>query len=269
MTHKKLHGQVAIVTGASRGIGKAVGEQLAAAGATVVLAARNQEQVEGVAAALRQQGGNAIGVAGDVGDRSQVEALTKSAFDKYGRVDIVVNNAAVLSPIEEVIGTDVDAWAYNIQVNLLGPFYLARSVLPFMVEQGYGRIVNVSSGAAINPIVGASAYSSAKAGLDMFTRSLAQEIQNTGVTVTSFHPGMVDTGMQVDLRSVDTSGTRLDFTRFHNAYKQGQLRSPGDVARAVLWLAGPWSHEQNGKIFRIADEEWIRQVNTDLADLNA
>lgn len=269
MRHTELQGQVAIVTGASRGIGKAVAEQLAAAGASVVLTARNQEQVESVAAALRQKGATAVGIPADVSDPAQVENVTKLALDHYGRVDILINNAAVVWPVAEVINTDAEAWAYSIQVNLLGPFYLARKVLPVMVSRHFGRIVNISSGAAINPIAGASAYSTAKAGLDMFTRALAQEIGDTGVTVTSLHPGMVDTDMQVDLRSVDTSASRFDLSRFHKAHQQGQLRLPGDVARTVLWLAGPWSHEQNGKIFRIADEEWIQQVNADLGAVGA
>ena len=266
MASKKLQGQVAIITGGGRGIGKSAAEQLASWGATVVVTARSEEQVQSVAAKLREQGAKAIGVPGDVADPEQVEEITEAALEQFGRIDILVNNAAVVWPVEEVVDTDADEWTYNIQVNLLGPFYLVRYVLPAMIEQHYGRIVNVSSGAAINPIVGASAYSTAKAGLDMFTRAVAQELLNTGVTINSFHPGMVDTDMQVDLRSVDTSDTAFDLTRFHNAYEQGQLRAPNDVARAVTWLAGPWSRDHSGKIFRIADEEWIQQVNADLAE---
>lgn len=266
MARKNLQGQVAIVTGGSRGIGKAAAELLAARGASVVVTARSEEQVERVAATLRQQGATAIGIAGDVGDPEQVDAIIQSTLEQLGRVDILINNAAVVWPVEEVVDTDPNEWAYSIQVNLLGPFYLTRSILPAMIEQQYGRIVNVSSGAAVNPIVGASAYSTAKAGLDMFTRALAQELTDTSVTVNSLHPGMVDTEMQVDLRSVDTSDARFDLSRFHTAHKQGQLRSPQVVARAVTWLAGPWSQEHSGQIFNIADEAWSQRINTDLGD---
>jgi NAD(P)-dependent dehydrogenase (short-subunit alcohol dehydrogenase family) len=100
----------------------------------------------------------------------------------------------------------------------------------------------------------------------MFTRALAQELTNSGVIVNSLHPGMVDTDMQVDLRSVDTGDSPLDFTRFHEAHEQGRLRTPQDVALAVTWLAGPWSRDHNGQIFSIADEEWIRKVNADLGE---
>jgi NAD(P)-dependent dehydrogenase (short-subunit alcohol dehydrogenase family) len=264
MAQMKLQGQVAIITGGGRGIGKAAAEQLAALGAAVVVTARSQEQVERVAAALQEQGASAMGLPGDVADPQQVERIVKSTIERFGRIDILVNNAGVIWPVQEVIETPIEEWQYNIQVNLLGPFYLIRHLLPLMVQQQYGRIVNVSSGAAINPIVGASAYSTAKAGLDMFTRATALEIQNTGVAINSFHPGMVDTEMQVDLRSVDTSDAGFSLTRFHDAYEQGQLRAPNDVARAITWLAGPWAGDHSGKIFRITDEEWIRQVHADL-----
>jgi NAD(P)-dependent dehydrogenase (short-subunit alcohol dehydrogenase family) len=264
MAEKKLQGQVAIITGGGRGIGKAAAEQLAALGATVVVVARSQEQVEQVASALRKQGNSAIGIAADVSKPQEVDRIITSTLAQAGRVDIIVNNAAVIWPVEEVSKSDVEAWAYAIQVNLLGSFYFVRYALPVMLKQHYGRIVNVSSGAAINPIVGASAYSTSKAGMDMLTRATAQELLDSGVTINSFHPGMVDTGMQVDLRSVDTTDSRFSLARFHDAYEQGQLRSPQDVARAITWLAGPWSSKQNGQVFRIADEDWLRQVNSDL-----
>jgi NAD(P)-dependent dehydrogenase (short-subunit alcohol dehydrogenase family) len=266
MARTKLQGQVAIITGGGRGIGKAAAEQLASLGATVVVTARSEMQVERVAAELRAKGATAMGLPGDVADPKQVHGIVEPVLNHFGRIDILVNNAAVIWPVAEVVNSDVDEWAYAIQVNLLGPFYLVRKVLPLMINQQYGRIVNVSSGAAINPIVGASAYSTSKAALDMFTRAVAAELPNPAVTINSFHPGMVDTEMQVDLRSVDTSAATFDLNRFHDAHRQGQLRKPNDVARAIAWLAGPWSSGQSGKIFRITDEEWIRQVNVDLDD---
>jgi NAD(P)-dependent dehydrogenase (short-subunit alcohol dehydrogenase family) len=264
MTPNKLQGQVAIITGGGRGIGKAAAEELAAMGASVIITARSAAQIESVAAEIRATGAEAAAFPCDVADRAQVDALTKKVLDQYGKIDIVVNNAGVIWPVDNLVQSDPEAWAYNIQVNLLGPYYLVRNVLPIMVEQHYGRIVNVSSGAAINPIVGASAYSTAKAGMDMFTRAVAQELVESGVSITSFHPGMVDTEMQVDLRSVDTADATFDLSRFHSAYEEGRLRSPVAVSHAITWLAGPWSGEHSGKIFKITDEEWILQVDHDL-----
>src|SRR5690606_20998343 len=146
MVRKKLQGQVAIITGGSRGIGAAAGTLLAAAGAAVVLTARNEQQVEATAARLRDQGARAIGVPADVADPGQVEEVVEAALDQFHRVDILVNNAGVIWPLEEVVETDPDEWAYSIQVNLLGPFFMTHNVLPLMVDQQYGRILNISSG---------------------------------------------------------------------------------------------------------------------------
>lgn len=239
---------------------------LAAAGAAVVVTARSEDQIEAVAASLRSAGGRAIAVPADVADPEPVEEVVEAALDQFGRVDILINNAAVIWPLEEVSETDADEWTYSIGINLLGPFYMARNVLPVMLEQNYGRIVNISSGAAVHPILGASAYCTAKAGLDMFTRVLAAEIAGSGVTANCLYPGLVDTEMQSDIRSVDTSDSRMDFTRWHAAFEQGELLTPAAVATATLWLAGPWSRTHNGEIFNISDPTWVQRVHADLGE---
>ncbi len=264
MVRKKLQGQVAIITGGSRGIGAAAGALLAEAGAAVVLTARNEQQVESTAARLREQGAQAIGVPADVADPGQVEEVVEAALDQFHRVDILVNNAGVIWPLEEVAETDPDEWAYSIQVNLLGPFFMTHNVLPLMIDQQYGRILNISSGLAVNPMIGSSAYSTSKAGLDMFTRALALEVADTGVTVNALYPGMVDTDMQIDIRSVDTSESQLDLSRFHERYEQGAMATPAETARLIYWLVGPWSRNHNGVIFQKNDPVWLQQVNADL-----
>lgn len=262
---KKLQGQVALVTGGGRGIGAAAAELLARAGAAVVLTARSEEEIDAVAKRIRKAGGKAIAVPCDVSDFGQIEEVVESALDQFNRLDILINNAAVVWPLEEVADSDPDEWAYNIHVNLVGPYNMARNVLPLMVDQGYGRILNITSGAARGGIVGSSAYSAAKAGLDAFTRTLAAEVAGTGVTVNGLNPGSVDTEMQADLRSVDTEGTRLDFSYFHEAYEQGRLGSPATTARQIYWLVGPWGRNETGKIFSAGDEEWRAQVEKDIA----
>ena len=264
MARRKLQGQVAIVTGGGRGIGAATAEALASAGAAVVVTARSEDQVEAVASRLRAAGARAIGVPADVADLEQVEEVVEAALDQFSRVDILVNNAAVIWPLEEVAECDPDEWAYSINVNLVGPFNLSRNVLPVMLEQRYGRIVNISSGAATLPIAGWSAYCAAKAGLDMFTRVLAVETAGSGVTTNCLYPGMVDTEMQSDIRSVDTSETKMDFSRWHQAHEQGELLAPGQVAEAVLWLAGPWSRGHSGEIFTVNDAAWLARIKSDL-----
>lgn len=260
MARKKLQGQVAIITGGGRGIGAAAALRLAEAGAAVVITARSEEQINAVAETIRQAGGQAIGVPADVSDREQVEEVVESALDQFGRVDILVNNAAVIWPIEPTAEVDPDEWAYNIFVNLVGPFHLIHNVLPLMQEQGYGRIVNISSGAAVRPVLGWSAYSAAKAGLESLTLSLAYELRGTPLTVNALRPGDVDTEMQADIRSVDTSETNLDFSRFHSKFESGTLFKPEQVADAIYWLVGSWSRTVSGEIFEFKDDIWRERV---------
>lgn len=265
MAKKKLQGQVAIITGGGRGIGAAAAERLAASGAKLVLAARTEEEVERMAARLRKQGAQALAVPGDISDPEVVEELVETALEQFNRIDILVNNAGVIWPLEELVEADPDEWAYNIGVNLIAPFMLARNVLPVMIDQNYGRILSVSSAAAVTPVAGASAYCAAKAGLDMLTRVLALELTGTGVSANVFYPGEVDTAMQEDIRSIDTTGTRLDTTFFHELHERGQLGAPADIAELIYWLVGPWSRGRNGEIFSTQDAAWMQQVRSDLA----
>ena len=261
---KKLQGQVAIITGAGRGIGAATAQTLARAGAAVVLIARSAEQIDAVAAQLRNEGCRAIAVPIDVSDAEQVEAVVQTTMTEFNRIDILVNNAAIVWPVDEVAEADPDEWAYQIHVNLVAPFYMARNVLPVMFAQKHGRIINIGSGAGQIPIPGMSAYCATKAGLDIFTRILGKEVAGTGVTANLLSPGMVDTEMQSDIRSVDTSESKLDYGYWHDAYAKGELIAPADTARLIYWLAGPWSRERNGEIFSAGDARWVAQVHHDI-----
>jgi 3-oxoacyl-[acyl-carrier protein] reductase len=264
MIRKKLQGQAAIISGASRGIGAATARLLAEAGAAVVLAARSSEQLEAVAEDIRRQGGRAIAVPADISDPATAEEIVESALDQFDRVDILVNSAGIIWPLDEALETDVDEWAYSVHVNLIGPFCLTRNVLPVMVDQSYGRIVNLTSAAAGRPYAGMSAYCTAQAGLEMWTRVVAQEVAGRGVGVNCLNPGWVDTELQADIRSVDTAESGLDFDAWRSAYERGELLFPEDVARLVYWLVGPWGRMHSGEVFCGLDEAWRSQVEADL-----
>lgn len=264
MAKKKLQGQVAIITGASRGLGTGIAERFVRAGATVVITARSEETLTAEAERLRAMGGKVLAMSADVSDPEQVQAVIDQTVDAYQRIDILVNNAGVIWPIDEVAEIDPDEWVYNIHVNLIGPFYASYCVLPVMLAQEYGRIINVSSGLSRNAVAGLSAYGTAKAGLDHFTRILALEVAHAGIMVNALHPGVIDTEMQADLRSVDTGDSTVNLQIFHDYYTSQQLSSPWDAARLVYWLAGPWSNGHSGEIFTFREESWIAQVDQDL-----
>jgi 3-oxoacyl-[acyl-carrier protein] reductase len=195
---KRLAGKVMIVTGASRGIGAATAGALAKAGVIVVLAARDGRKAADVAAAI---GETASGHACDVSDYAAVEALVSETLARFGRLDGLINNAGVIEPIAPIAQGDPATWARSIGVNLIGAYNAIRAVLPGMLASGGGTIVNVSSGAAIRPLEGWSAYCSAKAGLHMLTRAVALETEGQGIRVFGFQPGPTDTDMQGPIRA--------------------------------------------------------------------
>jgi len=191
-----LNGKVALVTGASRGLGEGAARALAKEGAKVMLMARDGETVRKVA---REIGGQAQALACDVSDYPAVERAVADTRQQFGGLDILVNNAGVIEPIAEIASSDPVAWARNIQINLVGAYNVVRAVLDGMLQTG-GSIINVSSGAAHRPLEGWSAYCAAKAGLAMLTRSIALETAGR-VRIFGFSPGTIDTDMQVKIRA--------------------------------------------------------------------
>lgn len=191
-----LQGKIALVTGASRGIGEGVARELARQGAKVMLLARNGDLVQNVA---REIGG--VAVACDVSDYAAVERAVADTRQKLGGLDILVNNAGVIEPIAALADSDPAAWARSIQINLIGGYNTVRAVIDGMLATGGGTIVNVSSGAAHRPLEGWSAYCAGKAGFAMVTRSIALETAGRGIRVFGYSPGTIDTDMQVRIRA--------------------------------------------------------------------
>ena len=194
-----LTGEIAIVTGAGRGIGAATARALAESGARVVVSAREQAKAQAVVETLRP--GTGIAVACDVADHEQVTRLVDETERRFGKPSILINNAGIVQPIGLLDAVDPEAFARAIQVTLVGAAFAAQAVLPAMLEAGRGRIINLSSGAAHRPLEGWSAYCAAKAGLAMLTRSLALEYGAGGIKAFGFSPGVVDTDMQADIRA--------------------------------------------------------------------
>ena len=183
-----------MVTGASRGIGAAIARALAGIGLDLVLTSTRAGGTRTVATGCRQLGVEVLELAHDAASRADADRVAKAALKKFGRVDILVNNAGIVvrKPVVKMSDDDFDR---VLAVNLSGPFYLTRRLLPGMLKRGLGRIINISSISATLGSAGSSGYCASKWGLDGFTKSLAEETRGTGVLVASVLPGSVDTDM--------------------------------------------------------------------------
>ena len=225
-----LTGKIALVTGASRGIGRAAALALAEAGAAVVAASRQLAPCHELAREIEAGGGRALALGCDVADYRSVERTVAATLEQFGRLDILINNAGVIDPIAEIADSDPDDWDTCIRINLIGAYHAARAVIPAMKRQGEGIILNVGSGAAYHALLGWSAYSASKAALASLTQSLDAELEGTGIRVHGFRPGTVNTLMQEKIRA---SGLN------EIAKMQPEDHAPvEDPARAMVWLCG-------------------------------
>ncbi|MCS7273048.1 MAG: SDR family oxidoreductase [Fimbriimonadales bacterium] len=190
-----LAGQVALITGGGRGIGAETAKQLAQLGATVALVARTREQLEATAQQIRAAGGRAYWFVADVSDEGAMREAVHGTLAITGNIDILVNNAGFIQAVGPIENSDPAEWWRTVEGNLKGLYLTTRLVLPTMLEQGHGQIVNVLSIAGARAFSGLSAYSCAKAAGLMFTRILAKEVRKRGIRVMAILPGAVDTAI--------------------------------------------------------------------------
>jgi 3-oxoacyl-[acyl-carrier protein] reductase len=214
-----LEGRVAIVTGGGTGIGRAVAQALAGQGAKVVVCGRRTEPLAGTVAAIAQAGGEGLAVPADVSRPEEVQHLVKSTVDRYGRVDILINNAAIGGGAE-IHAHDPEEWRHVMAINLDGQFLLAREVLPLMRTQRRGEIVNISSESGLEHYPGDGAYGVAKHALNAFSEYIQRENQELGIRVNTVCPGMVVTEM----------------TQGSPGLNEAKCLYPEDIADLVLWL---------------------------------
>ena len=244
-----LVGRVALVTGAGRGIGQAIALALARAGAAVALVSRTSTEIEATAEVIREGGGTALAVTGDVADRASVRAAVDAVAGALGPVDVLVNNAGSNTAIGPAADLDADQWWSDVTTNLLGPFLFAQAVLPAMAERGAGRIVNIVSDQASGRGEFTSAYASSKAALVRLTEALADEYRSVGIVVFALSPGSVPTRLSLGVIESDAArrwlpdlGSRLSYV---------DIEQP---AQAAVFLASGRADGLTGRFFHVRDD---------------
>ena len=222
----KLENASVVITGGSRGLGRALGQALAAAGAQVALVARESEELRQAVAEIRAAGGRAHAIAADLGDKEEIAAIAGQAAALLGPVDILVNNASTLGPVplRALVDTDCEDLERALSVNLLGAFRLTKALLGPMLLRGAGVVLNISSDAAVAAYPGWGAYGASKAALDHLTRIWAAELAGTGVRMLAVDPGEMDTAMHA--------------AAMPDADRATLLRPEAVAARLVSLLAG-------------------------------
>lgn len=239
-----LKDKVAIITGASRGIGLAIAEAYAAAGVKVVLSSRKQEQLDEAAAQIKANGGEAVGVAAHNGDKAALQALAAAAVDHYGGVDILVNNAATNPHFGALLDAEDSLWQKTIEVNIMGNLWLTQAVVPHLRARGGGKIINVASVNGIRPGAMQGIYSMTKAAVISLTQTLAMELAADHIHVNAIAPGLVKTKFA---RVLWENPMIMDAVVGRTPV--GRIGEPQDIAGIALYLASPASNFTTGQVF--------------------
>ncbi len=231
----RLENKVAIITGAGSGFGEGMALRFAEEGAKVVVSDINEEAARRVAGDITEKGGTAIVNVTDVSSEKDVQAMTKASLDSYGRIDILVNNAGMPQRNGSMFDVDEETFEKIYEVNVKSIYLTTQSVVPVMLEQGGGNVINISSTAALSPRPGLVWYNSSKGAVLTMTKAMAVELAPQQVRVNALCPVIAQTGMTVEfMGGVDTQEIR---DKFVSTIPLGRMNTPRDLANAALWLA--------------------------------
>jgi len=256
---RALEGRTAVVTGASQGLGRAIAAAYVAAGANVVLCARGERALAEAAAALQAAAGDTqrvVPVAADVAREADVHRVVSAALDRFGGLEILVNNAGVYGPIGDADKVDWQAWVDAVSINLLGSVLFAREVLPHFKARRYGKIIQVSGGGATRPLPRLSAYAASKAAVVRFAETLAVEVAEFNVDINSIAPGALNTRLLDQVLSAGPAAAGRDFFD-QSARQRSSGGTPLEVpARLAVFLASAASDGLTGKLISALWDDW-------------
>jgi NAD(P)-dependent dehydrogenase (short-subunit alcohol dehydrogenase family) len=247
----ELKGRTVIVTGAGRGIGRALAVEFAKNGANVAICARRKNDLAETEQIIKAGGGSVLAVPTDVTKVTQVTKLVRETIKAFGQIDVLFNNAASFHALGAVWEVDPKAWWADVTTNDLGPFLCARTVLPYMMKRNEGVIINMNGGGALTWLTGGSGYGCSKAFLLRFTETLAKELDkaNSKVLVVAIGPGFVHTET-TELQRVDPMGVKW-IPSSKEALDAGKSRPPEDCARATIWMLKKLCPEMHGRVFEV------------------
>jgi len=251
----RLQGKVAIVTGAGRGIGQAIALAFAGEGASVVVASRTLAEIEETAVQVQALGGRALAVQADVAIQADVIRMVDQTIQSFGTVDILVNNAGLLGPIGPSVENQADDWARTVMVNLVGTFLCCQAVLPVMIKQRRGKIINLSGGGATGPRPNFSAYAASKAAVVRLTETLAEEVKGHNIQVNAIAPGAAATRMQNEIIVAGDAAGEQALDEAQRVLETGGTPLDNPAALAVF-LASDQSDGLTGKLIAAPYDDW-------------
>jgi NAD(P)-dependent dehydrogenase (short-subunit alcohol dehydrogenase family) len=266
LSGRELEGKVAVVTGGSRGIGKAVAKAFLRRGAKVAIASRTEVEVEAATRELANAG-EIIGVRADVSNSGDVETLFAKAKRKIGTIDILVNCAGLQEPIGGFNDVNFNDWVENIHINLIGTAMCSKAVLPSMIEKKAGKIINFSGGGAGYSRPNFSAYAVSKAGIVRLTEILADELRDYHIQVNAVAPGMIETKMLNGILEAGPEKSGRDFEQVQKRAGKG-FDSIENAVELVCWLASENSHWLSGKLISAVWDPWREWKKNAPADMD-
>lgn len=281
--HRRLEGKSAVITGGSRGIGKAVAAAFLREGARVMIAARDSSALEETAREFQSQGKGIPTFVLDVSDLGAVRQMVARAEREFGRVDVLVNGAGIYGPIGPLVDADPELWRKTVEINLLGTMYSMQAVLPGMMRRRSGRIINFSGGGAVSPLPRFSAYGASKAAVVRLTETIAGETQEFNIRINAIAPGGVNTRL---LGEVLEAGERAGAAFLARARKQKEAggvpperaadlavflasdESAGLTGRLISAVYDDWSHlPERAEVIQTSDLYTLRRIDEKLADI--